>query len=233
MTRPKKSPLQAELIAIGRQARLMAESFRPRAKKARAHQHAPHVAVFLHGYMAAGAVFEPLRETVERECSLHTLDFSYGSHRSFEYVTERFDRFVQGQVPPAARLILIGHSLGGLVARWWLQEMGGAARTDLLLTMATPHAGTRHARLAFGPMGKILSPTSEVLHQLRHGRAQAEDVTHVAFVAGADRMIAPPSSAGAIEHATVTWFDAVGHNAMLYDEEVMARVVRTIRDVCR
>ena len=40
-----------------------------------------------------------------------------------------------------ARLILIGHSLGGLVARWYVEREGGAALTRKLITIGTPHRG--------------------------------------------------------------------------------------------
>lgn len=40
-----------------------------------------------------------------------------------------------------ARLILICHSMGGLVARWYLEREGGAAHTRKLITIGTPHRG--------------------------------------------------------------------------------------------
>ena len=40
-----------------------------------------------------------------------------------------------------ARLILICHSMGGLVARWYVEREGGAAHTRKLITIGTPHRG--------------------------------------------------------------------------------------------
>ena len=40
-----------------------------------------------------------------------------------------------------ARLILICHSMGGLVARWYVEREGGAALTRKLITIGTPHRG--------------------------------------------------------------------------------------------
>jgi hypothetical protein len=40
-----------------------------------------------------------------------------------------------------ARLILIGHSMGGLLARWYVEREGGAALTRKLITIGTPHRG--------------------------------------------------------------------------------------------
>jgi pimeloyl-ACP methyl ester carboxylesterase len=44
-----------------------------------------------------------------------------------------------------AKLILIGHSMGGLVARYYLECMQGWKCTDKLITMGTPHRGSLKA----------------------------------------------------------------------------------------
>ena len=40
------------------------------------------------------------------------------------------------------RVTLIGHSLGGLDARWALSRLGGAEYVEQLITLGTPHRGT-------------------------------------------------------------------------------------------
>lgn len=47
-----------------------------------------------------------------------------------------------------AKLVFIAHSMGGLVARWYLNHLGGAALTRKLITLGTPHRGSlTNARL--------------------------------------------------------------------------------------
>ncbi len=41
-----------------------------------------------------------------------------------------------------ARLILIAHSMGGLVARYFLEVLGGWRYTKMLITLGTPHRGS-------------------------------------------------------------------------------------------
>jgi pimeloyl-ACP methyl ester carboxylesterase len=43
------------------------------------------------------------------------------------------------------RVIVIGHSMGGLVARYWLGPLGGWADCRALITLATPHRGVPKA----------------------------------------------------------------------------------------
>lgn len=44
-----------------------------------------------------------------------------------------------------AKLVFICHSMGGLVARWYLDRLGGAELTRKLITLGTPHRGALNA----------------------------------------------------------------------------------------
>jgi pimeloyl-ACP methyl ester carboxylesterase len=62
---------------------------------------------------------------------------------------------------PEAKLILICHSMGGLVARWFLEKLGGRELTRTLITIGTPYQGSMNALdalvnwlfLGLGPFG--------------------------------------------------------------------------------
>jgi pimeloyl-ACP methyl ester carboxylesterase len=195
--------------------------------------------VFVHGFLAAGAVFDPMRREVERRLGLPTVDFTYAPTASFEQVAERLARVVAraaelvprrspGGDEHGPRVDLVGHSLGGLLARWYLQELGGARNVRRLVTLATPHGGTRTARIAPVALGRALRPDSDVVRRLKEGRHRAGAVRHVAIVAGGDLMVTPPESAAALEDAEVIWIDGLGHNEMLFDRRVHAHVVRAL-----
>jgi pimeloyl-ACP methyl ester carboxylesterase len=47
----------------------------------------------------------------------------------------------RGGVHADAQLVFVCHSMGGLVARWYIQREGGAAVTAKLITLGTPHRG--------------------------------------------------------------------------------------------
>lgn len=190
---------------------------------------ADRVVAFVHGYGAAGAVFEPLRCEVEKKLGVPTIDFTYRSIASFSEITGELaallDRVAEGR-----RLDIVGHSLGGLLSRWYAQEMDGARHVDRIVTLATPHAGTGSARIAPGPLRHALLPGSAVVRRLAAGRHRASRVAHTALVAGADLMVTPPSSAAAVEGARVRWFDDLGHNAMLYAREVHDEVLGALSE---
>ncbi|MEO8081197.1 MAG: hypothetical protein ABI641_11745 [Caldimonas sp.] len=65
-----------------------------------------------------------------------------------------------------AKLVLIGHSMGGLIARYFIECLGGWKETRHLITLATPHRGSVNAvsfiengmKKGIGPLGIDLSP---------------------------------------------------------------------------
>lgn len=218
-------------VQIGREARAVARQGQLIAAARRRAAPAPsgeRVVVFVHGFMAAGPVFDPMRAYVEERVGVGTLDLTYGPLERFESVVDRLASVIEGA--GAGRPVdVVGHSLGGIVARWYLQERGGASRVDRLVTLASPHAGTRAARMAATPIARgslldAIRPEGQVVERLREGRARAARVVHTAIVAGADRMVTPPESAASLEDAAIHWLEGLGHNEMLFDARVFEHV---------
>jgi hypothetical protein len=75
---------------------------------------------------------------------------------------------------PDAHLILLCHSMGGLVARWFLDRSGGAAYTRRLITFGTPYRGAAMAvdrlvngvAVRFGPIGRMLTSIARSMPSL-------------------------------------------------------------------
>jgi pimeloyl-ACP methyl ester carboxylesterase len=76
-----------------------------------------------------------------------------------------------------ARLILLAHSMGGLVSRYFLEVLDGWRDTRMLVTFGTPYFGSLNAvnvlanglKVGFGPLAVDLSPLIQslpALHQL-------------------------------------------------------------------
>lgn len=71
----------------------------------------------------------------------------------------------QGPAFADARLVLVCHSMGGLVARWFVEREGGAEVTRRIVTIGTPHRGALRAleqlvngvRKGIGPLGGDLT----------------------------------------------------------------------------
>jgi pimeloyl-ACP methyl ester carboxylesterase len=75
--------------------------------------------------------------------------FPYDWRRDNRVSARKLQKFIEQQLPrwrewsgsPTAKVILIGHSMGGLVARYYLEVLGGWRDCEALLTIGSPHRG--------------------------------------------------------------------------------------------
>ncbi len=112
------------------------------------------------------------------------------------------------------RIDLIGHSMGGLIARNYVQIRGGAQKVRHCLSLGSPHHGSRLAPFALTPLGRLLMPRSDFLQRL----AAAERPGGVYFstiFSRHDNLIIPFQSAQ-LDDATQVELGGIGHSALLY-----------------
>ena len=86
------------------------------------------------------------------------------------------------------RVHLVGHSLGGIVARYAVQ-LGGLTEAASCITVASPHQGVAMARLARWPLAAAqLEPASPVLTRLR-ASSRHLDTRFVAYYSNLDLLV--------------------------------------------
>lgn len=123
------------------------------------------------------------------------------------------------------RIRLVGHSLGGLIARYYVQRLGGDGRVDVLVTLGSPHGGTHLARLFPVRLGRQLRPGSRLLHDLAGPTDCA--TRFVAVWSPVDEIVVPGRSAR-LDHPDLDCrsveVPAVGHQALLVHPAVLTAV---------
>ncbi len=208
-----------EAMAFARQAWLLRHDTRGAAAPS-AVDHGDDVVVFLHGLFASAGVLRPLRAAVTRHRGVHTAALSYPPGPGIEELSERL-RALLDTLPSAARVHLVGHSLGGLVVRHFVQERGDA-RVVQTISLATPFAGIPRASWLGLACARDLEHQSPLLRRLRL-RCASSPVPHLSIVAGADSLVKSPV-AHALPGGEVIVMQGRGHNTLLFDDEV-ARIV--------
>lgn len=84
---------------------------------------------------------------------------------------------------------VVAHSMGGLGSRWALEEAGAAPYARSLVTLGTPHQGTRTAHLARRtPGGRDMVPGSNFLATLNDG-STADGVRYTAVWGSLDPLV--------------------------------------------
>ncbi|MCP2261571.1 alpha/beta hydrolase fold [Streptoalloteichus tenebrarius] len=89
---------------------------------------------------------------------------------------------------------VVGHSLGGLIARYYVQRLGGDRRVHTLVTLGTPHAGTVTAHLLPTRLARQLRPGSRLLAELA-GPAPGCRTRFVAIWSDLDQVVLPRENA--------------------------------------
>jgi triacylglycerol lipase len=100
--------------------------------------------VLVHGLFDTPALFWSLRQRLGRRRDpvlAPPLPHGLGS-TPLEILARRLGDQIEAAYGPEQPIDLLGFSMGGLIARTWLQLEGGAARTRRFLSIASPHAGS-------------------------------------------------------------------------------------------
>ncbi|MFC8872245.1 esterase/lipase family protein [Streptomyces sp. NPDC057148] len=154
--------------------------------------------VMLHGFIDNRSVFLLLRRSLAQHgrqqieslnyspltCDIRTAAELLGRH--IEEICERSG---------SERVDVVGHSLGGLIARYYVQRLGGDLRVRTLVTLGTPHAGTRVVPLANAhPIVRQMRPGSEVIEELTRPSPGCR-TRFVSFWSDLDRVMDPLETA--------------------------------------
>lgn len=157
--------------------------------------------LLVHGIIDNHSVFGPLRRALHKRGFGRTLTFSYNALPADlrEPAAELRD-VIAALVSEAGyeRIHVVGHSLGGLVARYAVQRLGADRHVHTLVTLGTPHRGTEPARWIPLPVVRQLRPDSEILTELA-GPAPGCATRIVAIWSDFDEVIHPSENAR-LEH---------------------------------
>jgi triacylglycerol esterase/lipase EstA (alpha/beta hydrolase family) len=126
--------------------------------------------LLLHGFFQTRAIFDLLEERLRADgygCVSLDLGGLLGRFNSVgvdalgQLVGEKIERLCERHGLRGVHVI--GHSKGGLVARRWVQHLGGVKRVRSLITLGTPHHGTPTAMAGFALGLGAVSPNPREL----------------------------------------------------------------------
>lgn len=178
------------------------------------------VVVLLHGLFATAGVLRPMRRALERHRHVRVASFTYAPGPGAEAVAARLEGIV-ASMPADAEIHLVGHSMGGIVARYFAVTRRDP-RVRSTITLATPFGGVRGAHVLGLPFARDIAEDSTVLRTLRLGRT-ASVIPHLSIIAGDDALTRTPI-AHALPEGEVVVLEGRGHNGVLFDREAILLV---------
>ena len=177
--------------------------------------------VFIHGYLANPSCFLPMSVYLRAKGHGLPLYFDYSSSEGIEQAAVKLRVFLKKNVR-GGRIDLVCHSMGGLVARLYLQELGGSRRVDSCVTIGTPHKGTYNAYWLWSRVGHELRPDSKLLARIAKSSTKSKSVRFLSVVAGSDNIVLPRVFATTTEETCLV--PETGHLGLLFSPQVF-RVV--------
>lgn len=190
--------------------------------------------VLVHGIADNRSAFAVLRRTLRRRGYGRITTVNYSPltsdvRRAAQHLSRHIERVCDQS--GYEQVFVVGHSLGGIIARYYVQLLGGDARVNTLITLGSPHAGTHAARLLPLPVTRQLRPGSELMTQL----AEPTDCStrFVAIYSDCDEVVVPSRSAS-LEHpdlsVTRVRIHGVGHLSLLVHRDVIHTVADALTE---
>ena len=178
--------------------------------------------VLVHGFLSSGKIFHLMKKRFERKgfnCfapTLKPIDGKYGLDDLANKLKDEIENYFGNE----SNLSLVGFSMGGIICRYYLQELNGFQRVNKFITISTPHHGSYLAYLYPNKGIKQLRPNSDFLKNLKSKESYLQEISLYSFRTPFDLMILPNTSS--------TWDIAINkkyysfiHSFMLFNQRVI------------
>jgi len=181
--------------------------------------------ILVHGIFRSGKNMRPVQRELERhgyECicpSLYPADASDGLEPLAKQLKQSIDEHVDGPFH------LVGYSMGGIVSRYYLENLGGAEKCLSLTTIASPNNGTSVAMLYPSKGVKQMRRDSAFLTALNQQSLEAS-YKHVTFRTPFDLAILP-SRSSELPTAENYKLYSLAHPLTLYSKQLHQNLLQT------
>ena len=190
--------------------------------------------ILIHGIYNSAAVWRYLG----RRFGKAGFPFSTSSYRSVFTSPQRLIQGLEDHVRkveaafPGQKPVFVCHSLGGLIVRHWLLAPGNRERAGGVLTLGTPHKGSKVAALGPGRLVKHLLPTADFIRSLQNATDPAP-LPCVSLASPTDEAVQPPSSLVPPQGWRLRVTNRLGHFSMLFCPRTARIVMEELNGIVR
>ena len=188
--------------------------------------------LFVHGYRHNQSAWIILRLRLRWAGfgPLYSLNMGHTS-RPIEVQAQEIDRLAKEieKETKIRELVLIGHSLGGLVSTYYNEEIAPFGKVSHLITLGTPFSGTRLSFFNRDPASRQMRPSSELLKELKE-KIYANTCTRYCQTASSfDNLIYPYQSA-LLEGKSQLLLKTPGHLGLLFSPKVAGQITYWLKE---
>ncbi|HSN21217.1 MAG TPA: alpha/beta fold hydrolase [Usitatibacter sp.] len=188
--------------------------------------------VLVHGYYANRGYLRPLVRRLEARgvgpIFVPSASYVLAPIEAFaDELHERLERIAAGTGQP--RVVLVCHSMGGLIARACIARHG-AGRIARLVTLGSPHHGSVLAHLGLGENARQMLPGSDFLVGLARAESALPGPETVSIYSTHDNMVMPQASSR-LEGARNVAIPGLGHIAMLSSPRLLEALLAALEGI--
>jgi pimeloyl-ACP methyl ester carboxylesterase len=186
--------------------------------------------LLVHGFVCNGAVWWAMRRYLAARgvVDVHTITLEPVINDIDSYAAQlaaRVEAILSSS--GAGQLILVAHSMGGLVARAYVEHLDGADKVAGLVTLGTPHHGTALGSLLRGRNLLQMRRGSSWLRDLNAASEASPSVPVTTILTWHDNVVVPQPTAR-LEGARNIEVSGMGHLTMLFRGPCQALVLEEI-----
>jgi pimeloyl-ACP methyl ester carboxylesterase len=194
-------------------------------------QRGPRPVIVLHGYAMNRANFLPLAYRLARAGLGPIVGFEYWTLGRTAAAARQLAWFVEDvqRRTGAPQVDVIGHSMGGVVGRYYVQLLGGDGAVANLITLGSPHLGTDVSEFGVGHPTRELVVGSKLVQRLAQAQAP-KDTRVLTIFSHADHLVpAHTQLALDIPRAQRIVYDDLGHVSLLGSRRVARDIIQRLK----
>lgn len=187
--------------------------------------------VLVHGFADNGSEFRMLQKRLEkRGAKVIVPKLKHPDGRGgLEKLAEGLKQDIDKQFGPEDPIQIVAFSMGGLVSRYYLQDLDGASRCENFVTISSPHNGTLVAWLYPTEGAKQMRPNSRFLTSLRATEPGLGKMPVTSYRTPMDLIILPTDSS-VWDRAENLKYPVLMHPLMLNSSPVLQDIEKRIMD---
>jgi triacylglycerol lipase len=189
--------------------------------------------VFVHGWNSSGSTWNTVVSRFQADgwtpsqLNAWSYNTSQSNATTASQLSTKVDQVLAAN-PGATKVDLISHSMGGLSTRYYVKNLGGAAKVDDFVSLAGPNHGTSTAYFCFQTSCTQMRPGSSFLNSLNSGDETPGAVNYGTWWSPCDEVINPDSSV-ALSGAANTQTACLSHSGVKDSATVYAQVREFVR----
>ncbi|MES2272656.1 MAG: alpha/beta fold hydrolase [Chlamydiota bacterium] len=129
-------------------------------------------------------------------------------------------------------LILVGHSMGGLVSSWYATKLAPPDSVTDVITIGSPLDGTPMARIALGSSAREMQRDSGLIKEMQLAIAKNQQIHFYHIASKSDQLVLPGASAildGSHPERQFMMED-VGHGGLLFSVRVSQKIAEWLSE---